>query len=59
MWFQPVLIFKFNRKPIRVCIPLHAINPEWEADNSKVAVMPIEDWLDVLRNNWELYLIKD
>jgi hypothetical protein len=28
-------------------------------DNSKVAVMPIENWLDVLRENWELYLIKD
>ena len=54
----PVLIFKYNRKPIRVCVPLYAINPEWEEDNDKVAVMPIEDWLEVLRNNWDLYLIK-
>ena len=54
----PVLIFKYNRKPIRVCIPLYAINPEWDEDNDKVTVMPIEEWLEVLRNNWDLYLIK-
>ena len=39
----PVLIFKYNRKPIRVCVPLYAINPEWEEDNNKVTVMPIEE----------------
>ena len=54
----PVLIFKYNRKPIRVCVPLYAINPEWDEDNDKVTVMPIEEWLEVLRNNWDLYLIK-
>jgi len=51
----PVLAFKFNRIPIRVCIPLHAINPEWEEDNQKVAVLPIEDWLEVLKKNWQYY----
>ena len=32
----PVLIFKFNRVPTRVAIPLHAVNPEWEVDNQKM-----------------------
>jgi hypothetical protein len=41
-----------------VCVPLYAINPEWDEDNDKVTVMPIEEWLEVLRNNWDLYLIK-
>jgi hypothetical protein len=35
----PVLIFKFNRRPIQVCIPLHAINTEWEEDNKKIAYL--------------------
>ena len=55
----PVLIFKYNRKPIRVCVPLYAINSEWEKDDNKVTVMPIKEWLEVLRKNWDLYLIKD
>tara|TARA_R100000541_G_scaffold15951_1_gene25486 strand:+ start:1076 stop:1489 length:414 start_codon:yes stop_codon:yes gene_type:complete len=55
----PVLIFKYNRKPIRVCVPLYAINSGWEKDDNKVTVMPIKEWLEVLRKNWDLYLIKD
>ena len=55
----PVLIFKYNRKPIRVCVPLYAINSEWEKDDNKVTVMPIKEWLEVLRKNWDLYLAKD
>tara|TARA_R100000935_G_scaffold40130_1_gene61653 strand:+ start:362 stop:784 length:423 start_codon:yes stop_codon:yes gene_type:complete len=51
----PVLIFKFNRVPTRVCIPLHAVNPEWEKDNQKVAVMSMDDWLDTLLKNWHKY----
>jgi len=51
----PVLIYKFNRVPIRVCVPLHAINPEWEKDNQKIAVLPLEEWLDVLKLNWKIY----
>ena len=41
--------------PIRVCVPLHAINPEWEKDNQKIAVLPLEEWLDVLKLNWKIY----
>ena len=51
----PVLVFKFNRIPTRVCIPLHAINTDWEVDNQKIAVIPFEDWLDVLKKNWSIY----
>lgn len=31
----PVLIFKFNRRPIRVCIPLHAMNLDWPEETTK------------------------
>jgi len=51
----PVLVFKFNRIPARVCIPLHAINTDWEVDNQKIAVIPFDEWLDVLKLNWNIY----
>ena len=35
----PALIYKFNRRPIRVCVPLSAINLDWVVDHSKVAVL--------------------
>jgi hypothetical protein len=54
----PVLIFKFNRRPIQVCIPLHAINTEWEEDNKKIAFMPMDEWLEILRRNWKVYSTK-
>lgn len=51
----PALIFKFNRVPTRVCIPLHAINTHWEKDNQKIAVLPLDEWLHVLKTNWSHY----
>jgi len=51
----PVLVFKFNRVPTRVCIPLHAINTDWPKDNDKVAVMSMEGWLEILDKNWNYY----
>jgi Holliday junction resolvase len=51
----PVLIFKFNRVPTRVAIPLHAINPDFEVDNQKIAVMSMDAWLDVIKSNWSTY----
>jgi len=51
----PVLIFKFNRRPIRVCIPLYAMNLDWPAEDDKICVMAIDDWLDVLKKNWRRY----
>ena len=55
----PVLIFKFNRVPTRVAIPLHAVNPEWEVDNQKMAIMSMDDWLEILLKNWSIYKEKD
>ena len=51
----PILIFKFNRIPTRVAIPFYAINPEWEVDNQKMAIMSMDDWLDILLKNWSTY----
>jgi len=51
----PVLIYKFNRVPIRVCVPLYAITTDWEQDNQKIAVLPLAEWLDVLKLNWNIY----
>tara|TARA_R110000782_G_scaffold29738_4_gene73810 strand:- start:4542 stop:4958 length:417 start_codon:yes stop_codon:yes gene_type:complete len=51
----PTLIYKFNRRPVRVCIPLSAINLEWSTDHTKVAVLSMDDWLSVLATNWDLY----
>ena len=38
----PVLIFKFNRV-------------EWEVDNQKMAIMSMDDWLEILLRNWQTY----
>jgi len=51
----PVLIFKFNRKPVRVCIPLYAVNYGWPKDNDKVCILSMDDWLAVLQKNWRDY----
>ena len=42
----PVLIWKYNRQPMRVCVPLWAI--DWSCDvkdNSVTLVMTFEHWL--------------
>jgi hypothetical protein len=51
----PTLVFKFNRRPIRVCIPLYAFNTEYEHDNTKMCVIPFDDWLYTLKENWHIY----
>ena len=51
----PVLIFKFNRRPIRVGIPLHAMNLDGPEENDKICVMDMNHWLDVLKKNWRRY----
>ena len=51
----PVLIFKFNHVPTRVVVPIYAINPEFERDNQSVAVLSIDQWLDILKKNWSFY----
>lgn len=51
----PTLIFKFNRVPIRVCIPLYAINLDWPRENDKICIMSMDNWLDTLKKNWTAY----
>ena len=44
----PVLIYKFNNKAIRVCVPIHAINPGSEHDNAQTVVMTLVQWFILL-----------
>ena len=48
----PVLIYKFNNKAIRVCVPIYAVNPSWERDNAQTVVMTLPQWLDILKRTW-------
>ena len=47
----PALIWKFNNKPVRVTLPIHAINIGFPKDNDKVVVVTFDQWLDILINN--------
>ena len=51
----PVLIYKFNNKQSRVCIPMYAINPALPRDNDLTTVMTFDDWLFIMRKNWDYY----
>ena len=48
----PVLIYKFNNKPIRVCIPLYAINENLPRDNSRTAVITLDEWFELLKSSF-------
>ena len=52
-------IFKYNRRPIRVCIPLYAINLDWPHENDKICVMSMDDWLETLKTNWKDYELRE
>jgi hypothetical protein len=54
----PVLIFRYNRKPIQVCLPMYAINTEWEVDPYLNCVISLDQWFEVLRRNWDVYRCK-
>ena len=45
----PVLIYKFNNKAIRVCLPLYAINKNLPRDNSRTAVITLDEWLALMQ----------
>jgi len=49
----PVLIYKFNNKAIRVCLPLYAINENMARDNSRTAVVTLDEWLELLKVSFE------
>ena len=44
----PILVWKFNNKPIRVTLPLYAINPTLPKKNDCVAVVTFDEWLAIL-----------
>jgi len=46
----PVLIWKYNRQPIRVCLPMHVLT-KGKKDLTKTVVTTFEDWLDILAKN--------
>ena len=49
----PVLIYKFNNKAIRVCLPLYAINENMARDNSRTAVVTLDEWFDLLKESFD------
>tara|TARA_R110000796_G_scaffold143705_2_gene260354 strand:+ start:6768 stop:7178 length:411 start_codon:yes stop_codon:yes gene_type:complete len=49
----PILIYKFNNKAIRVCLPLYAINENMPRDNSRTAVVTLDEWLEILKVGFE------
>jgi hypothetical protein len=49
----PVLIYKFNKKAIRVCLPLYSINQNMARDNSRTAVITLDEWLELLKESFD------
>ena len=48
----PVLVYKFNNKAIRVCLPLYAINEKMARNNSRTAVITFDEWLELLKSSF-------
>ena len=46
---HPVLIYKYDRKPIRCVFPLHVINPNYAHKLDVVATTDFETWCYVVR----------
>ncbi len=46
----PALIYKFNRKPIKVRVPLHAINNDLPLDLNSTCDLSWESFINLLRN---------
>ena len=51
----PVLVWKFNNKPIRVTLPLYAVAPDLPQDPDRVCVVLLEEWFKILQDNWPRY----
>ena len=51
----PVLVWKFNNKPIRVTLPLYAIAPDLPEDPDRICVVFLEEWFKILQDNWHRY----
>jgi len=46
----PALVYKFNRRPIKVRIPLGAINNQLDINSSNTADLLWEDFIYLLKN---------
>ena len=46
----PVLIWKYNHQPIRVCIPMYILT-KGTRELTKTVVLAFEDWLEIVGNN--------
>ena len=55
----PVLVWKFNNKPIRVTLPLYAIARDLPEDPDRTCVVLLEEWFNILRENWTTYGVED
>tara|TARA_R110000824_G_scaffold170583_6_gene347998 strand:- start:941 stop:1363 length:423 start_codon:yes stop_codon:yes gene_type:complete len=44
----PVLIWKYNHQPIRVCIPMYVLTKRLKIRNDKTVVLTFENWLETL-----------
>ena len=42
----PVLIWKYNHQPIRVCVPLWSMGQDWGKDSSVTVVLTFDNWLN-------------
>ena len=51
----PVLIYKFNHKPVRVCLPLYAISAEYAQNNDLTCGVDFETWSAILEKRWHSY----
>lgn len=51
----PVLIYKYNRKPPQVCLPMYAVNTQWEVDQNFNCVISLGQWFEVMSKNWSRY----
>ena len=49
----PVLIWKYNHQPIRVCLPLNVLSKDWKfrQNTETTAVIEFETWLWTLCYN--------
>ena len=51
----PILVYKFNNKAIRVCLPLYAINENMARDNSRTAVITLDEWFSLLKSRFDAH----
>ena len=49
----PALVYKFNRRPIKVKIPLGAINPKLDINSQYTADLLWEDFIYLLKNIYQ------